>query len=157
MIIELRPRTEENVRIYFEKTRNTEIQRFLPMKARTVDEAVEDFRKSVSPGSSSFGQCIFANGKYIGDVWCYCIQNEKPNAMLSFCVFEKSLWNHGTASKAVALFLSEIREMFGIESIGAFTFADNIASIRVLEKNGFDIAERFVENGLESLYLERNY
>lgn len=155
MNIELLPRTEECVRIYFEKTRDTEIRRFLPMKVQSVGEAVEDFRKSESCNSTSYGRAICADGEYVGDVWCYRIQGDEPNAMLSYCVFEKALWGRGAASQAVGLFLSEIRDKFGIESVGAFTFADNPASIRVLEKNGFDVVERFVEDGVESLYLER--
>lgn len=45
---------------------------------------------------------------------------------------------------------------YELKSIGAFTFADNIASIRVLEKNGFSVQESFVEDGRESVYLERS-
>ncbi len=156
MTIELLPRTEENVHIYFKKTRDDEIQRFLPMKSRSVEEAVEDFRKSTSPGSTSFGKSIYADGAYIGDVWCYCIQSGEPNAMLSYCIFEKSLWGHGAATKAVELFMAEAKSRFGLRSMGAFTFADNISSIRVLEKNGFVASERFIEDGLESVYLELN-
>lgn len=155
MDIKLCPRTEECARIYFEKTRDAEIQRFLPMKSQTTQEAVEAFHKSMSPSSTSFGRCICADNAYIGDVWCYCIQSERPNAMLSYCVFEKALWGRGAASKAVGLFLSEIREKLGLKSVGAFTFAENTASIRVLEKNGFSVAERFVEEGVESVYLEK--
>ena len=155
MNITLRPRTEENVRIYFEKTRYAAIQRFLPMKAQSVGEAVEDFRKSTSPGSSSFGKSIYADGAYIGDVWCYCIQSDEPNAMLSYCIFEKSLWGHGAATKAVELFTAELKSGSGIKSIGALTFAENLASIRVLEKNGFSVAERFTESGVESAYMEK--
>ena len=40
------------------------------------------------------------------------------------------------------------------EWMASFTFADNIASIRVLEKNGFSVQESFVEDGRESVYLE---
>jgi len=35
----------------------------------------------------------------------------------------------------------------------AFTFANNIASIKVLEKNGFQVMEEF-EEGIESKYLQ---
>ena len=39
-------------------------------------------------------------------------------------------------------------------SLGAFTFASNIASIRVLEKNGFTRREEFEEDGILSCYLQ---
>lgn len=74
--------------------------------------------------------------------------------MLSYCIFEKSCWGKGISSRALSLFLNEIAEKYALSSVGAFTFADNIASIRVLEKNGFSVKESFVEDGRESVYLE---
>ena len=56
---------------------------------------------------------------------------------------------------AVALFLQELRARLGPGSIGAFTFADNVASRRVLEKSGFALVEAFEEDGVPSLYLQR--
>ena len=74
--------------------------------------------------------------------------------MLSYCIFEKSCWGKGIASRVLSLFLDEVKEKYSLSSIGAFTFANNIASIRVLEKNGFSVKESFVEDGRESVYLE---
>lgn len=75
--------------------------------------------------------------------------------MLSYCIFDKVLWGKGAATEAVGLFLQQAVERFSLRSVGAFTFADNKASIRVLEKNGFAVQESFVEDGRESVYLER--
>ena len=58
-------------------------------------------------------------------------------------------------SEQAGLFLEEIRERFGLERLGAFTFMENAGSIRVLEKNGFRLAESFTENGVASGYYER--
>lgn len=65
MRIELKERYEEHVRIYFEKTRDAQIRQMLPQKCRTVEEALEDYRKSLKPGAASFGRTIYADGKYI--------------------------------------------------------------------------------------------
>ena len=70
-------------------------------------------------------------------------------------MFEKDLWNAGVATKGIALFLDLIREKIALETIGAFTYADNIASKKVLEKNGFALEESFVEDGRESCYYQR--
>ena len=138
MKIELRERTAGHVRIYFEQTQDEQIERMLPRSA------------------ASFGRTIYADGRYVGDVWCYCIDCEQsPNAMLSYCIFDKALWGKGAATEAVGLFLQQAVERFSLRSVGAFTFADNKASIRVLEKNGFAVQESFVEDGRESVYLER--
>ncbi len=77
--------------------------------------------------------------------------------MLSFCVFDRSYWNKGIASEAVALFLQEIREKYSIETIGAFTFSSNSASQKVLKKNGFQLVEEFVEDGRTSVFYQLSF
>lgn len=134
----------------------------LPQKCRTVEEAVEDYRKSLKLGAVSFGRTIYADGTYIGDIWCYGIhEEEEPDAMISYYIFEKAYWGQGAATEALRLFLEVIAERFQVKTAGGFTFAANQASIRVMEKNGFWLKERFLEDGVESCYLqwerEKNY
>lgn len=156
MPVTLGERTAETVAVYFEKTRSPAIRKMLPQKARTVEEALADFRKTLAPGANSFGRTIYADGRYVGDVWCYCMDSGgDPQAMVSYCVFEQDLWGRGVAAAALKLFLEELRERFGLERVGAFTFAANAPSIRVLEKNGFQLRESFVEDGVESGYYQR--
>ena len=50
--------------------------------------------------------------------------------------------------------LQELHSRFSISTIGAFTYADNAASVRVLEKCGFMQQEAFTEDGRASLYYE---
>ena len=142
MKIELRERTAGHVRIYFEQTQDEQIERMLPRSVESLEQALANFEATLLPGAASFGRTIYADGRYVGDVWCYCI-------------FDKALWGKGAATEAVGLFLQQAVERFSLRSVGAFTFADNKASIRVLEKNGFAVQESFVEDGRESVYLER--
>ena len=110
MNITLRPRTRESVKTYFEKASVPEIRKVLPQKAKTVEEALEAYEKSLLPTSTSFGLTVWADGCYVGDVWCYCIdQGEEPNCMLSYCIFESSMWSRGIATEAVKLFLCSAR------------------------------------------------
>ena len=155
MVITLGERTAETVRIYFEKANRPEIKKVLPQKAKTVEEALADYEKTRLPGATSFGQTILADGRYVGDVWCYCINMEdEPNCMVSFCVFELESWSKGIATAALKLFIEAIRAKYGVKTIGAFTYANNLASISVLEKNGFSVMEEFEENGILSKYLQ---
>ena len=157
MNVTLKDRTAETAAVYFERTRSPIIRKFLPQKAQTLEEAMADFRKSQEPGARSFGRTIYTNGQYVGDVWCYCIDpGGSPQAMVSYCVFEQELWGRGAASEALGLFLEEIRERFGLERIGAFTFIANQGSVRVLEKNGFRLAETLVEDGTASGYYTKS-
>lgn len=158
MNISLRNRTDETVKIYFEKANRPEIKKVLPQKAQTVEEVLEDYRASLLPGAGSYGKTIYIDENYIGDIWCYCIDvHEEPNAMLSYCIFEKTYWSQGVATEAVTMFLKEIQDRYKLRTIGAFTFSENLASIRVLEKNGFDVIEEFSEDGKNSKYFQYAY
>ena len=155
MLITLKNRTADSVRIYYEKANKTEIKRVLPQKAKTVEEALEDYEQTLLPNAKSFGQTVYADGKYVGDIWCYCIDmNDEPNCMLSFCIFELEYWSKGIATTAVKMFIQDICARYHVKTIGAFTFAHNQASIRVLEKNGFIVMEEFEEDGVLSKYFQ---
>ncbi len=155
MEIRLGERTAQSVRIYFEKVQNPKIKAVLPQKAKTVEEALQDYEATLLPGASSCGRIILADGVYIGDIWCYGMDpNDTPNAMLSYCVFEESYWNKGVATESVGLFLRQACEKYGLKTVGAFTYADNIASIRVLEKAGFSLEEEFTEDGRASRFYQ---
>ena len=149
----LRERTEEHVRLYFEKTQDAQIRAMLPPGSATVEEALEKFAFTQRVGAASYGRTIYLGERYVGDVWCYGIdQAESPQAMLSYCVFEKDCWGKGVATQAVKEFMKELETRFGLERLGAFTFLENMPSVRVLEKNGFVLSERFDEDGKSSGY-----
>lgn len=156
MQIELRERTENHVRIQYEKIRDPEIWAMIPMTDKTLEQAIADYEKTLLPGAASFGQTIYVDGAYVGDVWCYCIDpEEEPNAMLGYCLLEKDLWGKGIATEAVDLFLREIVTRFGMKTVGAIAYCSNTASQRVLEKNVFEKMEEFTEDGVESAYYQK--
>ena len=155
MKITLETRTAETVKIYFAQTQKPQIKKVLPQKAQSVEEALADFEETLLPGAASFGRTIFVDGRYVGDVWCYCIDPEdEPNCMISFCIFEPDFWSKGIATAAVKMFIEEISGKYNIKTIGAFTYAHNYASLKVLEKNGFSVMEAFEEDGVLSKYLQ---
>lgn len=155
MTITLQNRTEQHVEIYFHMTNNETIRKVLPQKAKTVAEALEDYRQTLLPDATSYGKTIYADGKYVGDIWCYCIDpQDTPNAMVSYCIFALEYWHKGIATESLKLFLAEIKDKFQLQSVGAFTFSENIPSIRVLESNNFKLMEEFEEDGVLSKYYE---
>ncbi len=155
MHIELKDRTEETVVTYFNRTRDVQVRKFLPQKAVTVEEALADYEKTQQPGATSYGRTIYVDGSYVGDIWCYGIQKEEPNAMVSYCVFDKAYWGRGICTRALEMFLAEIAKRLNLKSVGAFTYAANQASIKVLLKNGFVDAGTFAEDGVKSKYFQR--
>ncbi len=155
MKITLDTRTAAHVSTYWKRTQDTEIKTLIPSSAQSEEQALAMFEESQLPGARSYGRVILADSQYIGDIWCYCIDEvEDRSAMLSYCIFEKDLWGKGIATEAAALFLNEVFSRYDIEKIGAFTYSANIPSIRILEKCGFTCLEEWEEDGILSRYYE---
>lgn len=155
MDIVLKTRMKDHVVVFWEKTQDDEIKRLFPFAIKTLDDALVSFDESLTEGALSYGKVIYYNEQYIGDIWCYGIDesNEKMS-MLSVVIFEKELWGKGIATKAAKDFICEVFNKFNIEKIGAFTYSNNYRTIGLLEKVGFLKIETFVEDGIESMYFE---
>lgn len=155
MKIELRERTEKHVRIYFERTQDPEIRQTLPQTVASLEQALQNYINTLKPHATSYGATIYVDGSYVGDVWCYGMNpSDTPQAMVSYCIFEKFCWGGGIMTGALSLFLKDVSTRFGITCFGAFAFYENTASIRVLEKNGFTLKETFQEDGIKSVYYQ---
>ncbi len=153
--VQLRPQGREQVKTYWEKVRNEKTLAHFPIKLTSLDEALARFEASQRADADSFGLCIYADEQYIGDVWCYGIDlTEEKMAMLSICIFEPDFWGKGIGSKAICEFSRRAFSRYPIDKLGAFTFTDNLASLKMLRKSGFQEIERFWEEGKESIYLE---
>ena len=156
MEIKLCDRTREDVEVFWRRMQDPEIQRFFPTGQQTLEEALALFEQACGPEARSFGRVIMAQDTYIGDVWCYAIeQGEERHAMFSIVLFDPAWWGQGLAAKATRLFLPEVQERFDVIRIGAFVYADHSRCIGLLRKLGFAERERFVEEGRASLYLEK--
>lgn len=155
MDIMLKTRTKEHVVTFWEKTEDEEIKRLFPFSTKSLEEALILFEESLKEDSVSYGKVIYFRGRYVGDIWCYDIdENEEKMSMLSIVIFEKELWGKGIATKALKEFIKEVFNKFDIEKIGAFTYSNNYGSIYLLEKVGFEKIDTFVEDGIESKYFE---
>lgn len=153
--IALKTRAAEHVTVFWDKIQDEEIKMLFPISIESLDKALILFEESLKKDASSYGKVIYYDGKYIGDIWCYGInEDDEKMAMLSIVIFEKNLWGKGIATDAIKVFIQEVFDKFDIEKIGAFTYSNNYGSIGSLEKAGFVEIERFVENGIESIYLE---
>lgn len=156
MKITLQERTADHVRIYFERTQDDQIDRMLPRSVNSLDQALENFAQTKLPDAKSYGKTIYADDRYIGDIWCYCIDpKETPNAMLSYCIFEKSCWGKGIASRALSLFLDEIVEKYCSSMCWLLSpLPTTLLPSACWRKTGFSVQESFVEDSRKSVYLE---
>jgi RimJ/RimL family protein N-acetyltransferase len=155
MDIVLKARTREHVKVFWERTQDEEIGRLFPFSVKSLEEALVLFEESLKEDALSYGKVVYFEGGYIGDVWCYGIdEHDEKMAMLSVVIFDKELWGKGIAAEAVKAFIKEVFSKFNIEKIGAFTYSNNFRSVGLLKKVGFKEIETFIEDGIESRYLE---
>lgn len=153
----LEERRKEHVVRFWNESKDEELQRGFPFMKNTLEEAVELFEASKSNKSTSCGKIILFENKYIGDVWCYSIDQEREkSAFLSIVIFDKLYWKKGIGSEAIRLFTEEMKNKYRIERICAFTYKSNVGSSRALEKAGFESIEEFQEEGVTSIYYELN-
>lgn len=138
MDVILKKRMKEHVVEFWEKTQYEEIQKLFPFSIESLEESIKLYKESLKDEALSYGKVIYYGNKYIGDIWCYGIDeiNEKM-AMLSIVIFEKELWGKGIATQATKDFIKEVFSKYKIDKIGAFTYAFNYRSIGLLEKIGW--------------------
>jgi RimJ/RimL family protein N-acetyltransferase len=151
----LRPRTIDTVKIFWEKTQDETLEKLFPFYRTTLDEAIEMYYETLKPNSRSYGQVIYVDETYIGDVWCYSIDeiNEKQ-AFISIVIFDKLYWGKGIGKYVLKTFCNTIFQRYSINKLCAFTYKTNLKSVKALESVGFNIIEEFDEDGVSSYYLE---
>lgn len=151
----LKTRMKEHVITFWDKTQDEEIKNLFPFSIQSLEEALRLFEESLKEGATSYGKVIYYENRYVGDVWCYCIdEDDERMAMLSIVIFEKKLWGKGIGVEATKIFINEVFNKFKIDKIGAFTYEYNLGSIGLLKKVGFKEIETFTEDGIESKYFE---
>lgn len=155
MDIVLKSRMKDHVVTFWERTQDEEIKRLFPFSIESLDKALILFDESQKENALSYGKVIYFEGKYVGDIWCYGIDesNEKM-CMLSVVIFLKELWSRGIATEASKIFIKDIFNKFQINKVGAFTYSKNYGSIGLLEKLGFVEIDTLIEDGIESKYFE---
>ncbi len=155
MNISLQTRTRDHVKTFWKKTQDNEIQSMFPTSISSLEEALALFENSLQNNATSYGKVILVNDAYVGDIWCYGIdETDEKMAMLSIVLFDKSKWGQGIAATVIPQFLDDVFHRYQINSIGAFTYASNQRSLRALQKSGFLFVETFEEDGVTSNYLE---
>ena len=80
----------------------------------------------------------------VGFVGLHKVNPSDGHAELGYFL-AREFWGHGYASEAVKLALQYAFEWLNLRKVYARVYEPNVASIRVLEKNGFELAGRLRE------------
>ena len=87
---------------------------------------------------------IFENGKFCGLAEMYGFRDEFHKISIGYRLSEH-FWGKGIATEAVSMMIDYLYNETDIEIITASSMIENIASARVLRKNGFDLVVHGVE------------
>jgi len=143
------------VKNFWEKSQDEEIERLFPFNRGTLSDAIKLYEESLKPGARSYGKIISVDNKYIGDVWCYGIDEVVEKlAFVSIVIFDKTYWGKGIGKTVLKQFCELIFDKYDVTKLCAFTYKHNEGSIRALESIGFKMIEEFEEDGVLSYYYE---
>ena len=104
---------------------------------KTTPKDASDYVASMARSKTDLFYGLFYEETHIGSIKLGKINPNHKTADLSYIIGDKSFWGKGIASKMIKKMVSLSFERLELEKVVAGVYATNLASIRVLEKNGF--------------------
>ncbi len=131
-----------------------EIQKSLAGQLDNINWFNSTLRNYQSFKPTSIGKAIVYQGNLIGGIECGLIntENELKNGELAYWI-GRSYWGKGIATQAVKEFTSDLFKNQKFDYIYAVVSQSNLASQRVLEKNGF-VLEEIVDRKRKKYFLD---
>ncbi len=134
--IDLRDITEADLPILFEQQRDPEgihMAAFTPKDPGDLETFTAKWRKILAQ-ASVVKKAIVVDGDFVGNVVCF---DRLGRREIGYWI-DRAHWGRGIATAAVALFVQQIptRPLFACAAY------DNHASVRVLQRTGFELIER---------------
>ncbi len=141
LIRQLLPRDAEQL----DELRNSEnVYKYLPTflyekEDMDADEVIEGMYSEMFPEMESVFLGVFLKPDYefVGLAELYGYRGDVKKVSVGYRFLEK-FWGQGIGTEALKLVVNYLLEETDTEIITASTMLDNVASVRVLEKNGFN-------------------
>jgi len=141
----------------FEILNEKDVTKFIPESTISFDEALDavtwlisNYEKPISEYFKySFAITLKDSGKYIG--WCgFGTLDFDINKVEVYYTISRKYWGYGYASETVKALINYIFMNYNIYKLVALVKRDNIASHKIIDKNGFKLIK--VVEGLSSDY-----
>ena len=113
-------------------------QRFHHTSAGDVSKFID--KMALKPTELMYG--IFSDDQHIGNIKLGAINSQHQTANLSYLIGAKKWWGKGIASLAIATITEIGFQQIGLMKICAGVYENNIASSKVLVKNGYSLESR---------------
>jgi RimJ/RimL family protein N-acetyltransferase len=128
--MELRNVTEDDLSILFEHQREPEANRMAAFPARDRDGFMMHWRTKILASPSAKKMAILIDGEVAGNIVSW---EQDDNRLVGYWI-GSSYWGRGVATAALGAFVADHEKT---RPVHAFVAAQNVGSIRVLEKCGF--------------------
>ena len=136
-MIQLREYKESDANRLVELADNRAVSRFL-VDTFPCPYTLEDAHWWIQTGRLvGITRVIELNGEFVGSLGAELGLREKRRQYGIGYWLGEPYWGKGITTKALRLFADELFQTTDVERLQAWVYADNIASIRVLEKAGF--------------------
>ena len=123
----------------FNLKQDKDFQKFFPKRilSQTLDDQIKDIKNTTKDMYRGKGMSftIKENDDVVGFIDIYKINKTDKSCAIGFGI-KKSEWKKGLATKAIKQVVDIVTKM-GFHTIEATVFPGNIASEKVLNKNGF--------------------
>lgn len=134
LTITLRPVDAADLPALFEQQLDPEANRMAVTNPRDADAFAAHWAK-IFANPETIPRAIIADGELVGTVSCFPLEGQLA---VGYWIARRH-WGRGIATRAVSLLLAEVPA----RPLHARAAASNVASIRVLERNGFVITGSF--------------
>lgn len=131
--ITLRDVQESDLPVLFEHQNDPVAWHMAAFSSRQRDDFMLHWAKIIAD-PALVARAILLDGQLVGNLSCF----ERDGLREIGYWIAREHWGKGIASRSLAMFLREVKE----RPLYAFVVADNIGSVRVLEKNGFRVLRR---------------
>jgi ribosomal-protein-alanine N-acetyltransferase len=152
----IRPYTMADLSLFFRLNGDEEVMRYI-RPAQTPEQSKEFLQKIITayaerPGIGRWGMFLKANDQFIGSFAVIPVENT-DKLQLGYALLKEN-WGQGYASESVRAGIGYVFGPLALTEIAAITYPENIASQKVLLKNGFVFDKTFMEaDKLLNLYM----
>lgn len=157
----IRPASVDDAAAFFEYQQLPEVHTYISRTMGSLGDAEALIAERISTRGDLM--CVIeVDGQVVGNIGGRRYRPDtlgpEPDAWDFYLgyVVHPQWWGQGIATAAVILFVPALHQQAGIRRIVAKVFADNLASIKVLTKNGFELegTERAAVLGRDGIWLD---
>jgi RimJ/RimL family protein N-acetyltransferase len=142
----LREVVEGDLPVFYEYECDPEAAAMAGFPSRDRDAFMAHWAKTLA-NESALTMTIVCDGEVAGSIGCWEADDHR---FVGYWI-GREFWGRGLATRAVA----ELADMVEARPLHAHVVSSNVASIRVLEKNGFvEVGRHTSDDGIEELVLE---